>query len=186
MNPFKKLFYQKFHRQNLAVLNQLSRENLINTLKKIDALAKEEGEFRDYFAYSYIIRIAELLCEQQSESIQILPQRKIPKSLKQALNYIHAHYATLDGIEEVAPHCNITGTYLARIFKKFLLCTPNAYISNLRISHAKYLLNTGKNITEACYESGFSNYTYFISKFKALTGTTPAKFKKMAELELSY
>ena len=123
------------------------------------------------------------MCEQQSESTGKLPQRKIPQSLKMALNYIHANYTSLTGIEEVAAHCSITGTYLARIFKKFLLCTPNAYVSNLRISHAKYLLNAGKNITEACFDSGFTNYTYFISKFKASTGTTPANFKKITERE---
>lgn len=184
INPFTKLFYgQKGANRNLVVFDRLSRETLINTLKKIDVLANEENEFRDFFAYSYIIRIAELICEQQSESAGALPQKKIPQSLKQALNYIHAHYTSLDGIEEVAAHCNITGTYLARVFKKFLLCTPNEYISNLRISYAKYLLNSGQNITEACYNSGFSNYTYFISKFKAVTGTTPAKFKKIAEDE---
>lgn len=183
-NPFSKLFYgKKTLNQNLVVLNPLSLESLINALKRIDALANEKDDFRDFFAYSYIIRIVELICEQQSENTRILPQKKIPQSLRQALDYIHTHYTSLEGIDEIATQCNITGTSLARVFKKYLLCTPNEYISNLRISHAKYLLNTGMNITEACYNSGFSNYTYFISKFKAITGITPAKFKKMSESE---
>ena len=178
INPFTKIFYdRKAPNRNLVILNNLNREAIIDILKKIDALANEKSEFRDFLAYSYIIRIAEIICEQQSENTTALPPRKIPQALKDALNYIHAHYTTLGGIDEISENCNITGTYLARLFKKFLLCSPNEYISELRISHAKYLLQSGSNLTDACYNSGFSNYNYFISKFKTVTGTTPAKWK---------
>lgn len=178
INPFTKLFYnQKATNRNMVIFNNLNRETMIDILKNIDSLANEKSEFRDFLAYSYIIRIAEIICEQQSENTTTLSPQKIPQSLNRALNYIHAHYTTLSGIDEISEKCNMTGTYLARMFKKFLLCSPNEYISNLRISHAKYLLQSGCNLTEACYNSGFSNYTYFISKFKTVTGTTPAKWK---------
>ena len=52
------------------------------------------------------------------------------------------------------------------------------YMTKQRISYAKYLLANGESVTDACFKSGFNNYNYFISKFKSIIGTTPAKFKK--------
>lgn len=178
INPFSKVFHnQNTTNKNFVTFNDISREEVVDLLKKIDQLSHNSNEFRDFLAYSYIIRIAELICDSQVNNNTNLHLKKTPATLKTALNYIHANYTSICGIEEVAKHCDITGTHLARLFRKFLACSPNEYISNLRISHAKYLLQSGCNLTEACYDSGFSNYTYFIYKFKSVTGTSPAKWR---------
>ena len=178
INPFSQVFHnQNTPDRNLVVFDEQSKEEVIDLLKKIDTISNSEGDFRDFLTYSYIIRIAELICDSQSNSNINFHIKKPPITLKTALNYIHSNYTSICGVEEVAKHCSITATHLARLFKKFLSCSPNEYISNLRISYAKYLLQNGSNLTEACYNSGFSSYTYFISKFKAVTGTSPSKWK---------
>lgn len=94
-----------------------------------------------------------------------------------ALNYIHSNFTTPVTIAEISEYCGISSTYLARMFKKFYLCRPMEYVTKLRITYAKDLLKKGVSVTEACYDSGFSDCKYFTAKFKAVTGTTPYQYK---------
>ena len=137
-------------------------------------LAEEEGV--GTFAYGSILQLLALLAGAKAEGMELTAAR-IPAKLRAAVEYIHSNFTTLSGIEEVAAYCGISGTYLARMFREFFHCTPNEYLNRLRISRAKYLLGNGSTLTEACYHSGFNNYTYFISKFRSAAGVTPAKFK---------
>lgn len=137
-------------------------------------LAEEEG--LTAFAYGSILQILSLLAGAKEEGKELTAAR-IPAKLRAAVEYIHSNFTTLSGMEEVAAYCGISGTYLARMFRGFFHCTPNEYLNRLRLSRAKYLLGKGSTLTEACYRSGFNNYTYFISKFRKVTGVTPAKFK---------
>lgn len=44
---------------------------------------------------------------------------------------------------------------------------------------AQKLLNQGKTATEACYLSGFNNYSNFSRSFSNITGKSPGKFQKL-------
>jgi AraC-like DNA-binding protein len=41
----------------------------------------------------------------------------------------------------------------------------------------------GRNVTEACFESGFQNYNNFITTFRKSTGYTPKQYKDMLKLK---
>ena len=161
---------------HILIPDRYSTDLLLDKLKQTEMLILSNHEQQDLLAYANVLQILGILA---SQSMQESPLAvKIPGKLKQAVAYIHSNYATLCGIEEVASFCNITNTYLSRMFQKTFQCTPNEYLNRLRISRAKYLLSTVCSLTDACYRSGFNNYTYFISKFKSITGITPAKFKE--------
>lgn len=178
-NSFSSLFYDReCGERNMVKLDRINCDIMMNKLKEIENLIHSKNEHSDILSYSYIMQIMGIINSQFNLNRNSLPVMKIPPKLKTAVDYIHQNFLTLLGVDEVATHCNVTATYLARMFKDFMFCTPNEYITNLRISHAKYLLTNGKSLTEACFDSGFNNYTYFITKFKAVTGITPSKFKK--------
>lgn len=161
-------------------LSNAGRERMIGKLREIENLIESQSPHVDVLAYAYILQIMELIAANAEGGGELVPATRIPDKLKSAIDYIHAHYLIIISIAEVAAHCGVTNTYLSRIFKHALSCTPNEYVTNLRISHAKYLLGSGSSLTEACYLSGFNNYNYFITKFKSIAGVTPAQFKKRA------
>lgn len=181
INPFTKVFHGQYvAKKNILTLNGAGREAVFNTLKKIDELAFEEN-FNEFLAYSYLIRIMDIVASSQ-DNITDSPQTTIlPPKLQAAIDYIHSNFATLEGVDEVALSLGITKTYLARLFKKFDFGTPNEYINEVRISHAKYLLDNGYSPTHACYNSGFTNYSYFVTRFKKITGTTPTRYTGTTE-----
>lgn len=149
---------------------------VLELLKQTEELILTQSGQLQILAYGNLLRMLGLLA--QGAVRQGQASVRLPEKLKAALEYIHGNYTTVSSLEEVAESCGITGTYLARLFRTVLGCTPNEYLNRLRISEAKYLLQSGSSLTEACYRSGFNNYTYFISKFKAVAGTTPAKFRE--------
>ena len=176
---FTKPFYdRKKTEKNLITPSERDRTKLFALLNQLDKLSSETYERKDILMYSLTIQIMEIIYSTFSVPQTISSETKIPKKLNEVLSYIHNNFTTLETINEVSSACNISNVYLSRIFKKHLDCTPNEYITKLRISHAKYLLSNNESITDVCYKSGFNNYTYFISKFRQMTGITPSKFAK--------
>ena len=175
-NPFTKVFFGQYaDKKDVLSLNGASRETVFNTLKKIDELAIEEN-FNDFLAYSYLIRIMDIIATSQDSVIDVPQTTILPPKLHAAIDYIHCNFATLEGVDEVALNLGITKTYLARLFKKFDFATPSEYINEVRIAHAKHLIDNGYSLSQACYNSGFANYSYFVTRFKKITGTTPSRF----------
>ena len=171
------LFYRQKDGEsvNMLVPDRKSSALILDKLKDTEDLILSGEKQTELLLYGNLLQILGMLalCTEQS-GFQLM---KIPAKMKQALEYMHSNFSSVSGIEEIAQICGVSCTYLSRMFQKNLSCTPNEYLNRLRIAEAKYLLSTGSSITDACYRSGFNNYTYFISKFKSLTGLTPAKFK---------
>lgn len=171
------LFYRQKDGEsvNMLVPDRKSSALILDKLKDTEDLILSGEKQTELLIYGNLLQILGMLalCTEQ-HGFQLM---KIPAKMKQALEYMHSNFSSVSGIEEIAQICGVSCTYLSRMFQKNLSCTPNEYLNRLRIAEAKYLLSTGSSITDACYRSGFNNYTYFISKFKSLTGLTPAKFK---------
>ena len=48
---------------------------------------------------------------------------------------------------------------------------------------AKRILEQGASVTEACYESGFNDCSYFIKCFRKSVGFTPYQYRKQVQKE---
>lgn len=176
---FTELFYDKSNSTpNIISTSEAACDSIVQKLEQIKHCVHSDNKSKDYVSWSYIIQIMDIIYSQRDNNKSHLHAQNLPPKLKNAIEYINGNFINLQTIDEVANYCGITPTYLARMFKKILDTTPNEYVTNLRIAYARHLLNQGKSITDVCYESGFNNYTYFISKFKAITGTTPSKYQK--------
>ncbi len=176
------LFYdRRLFEKNLITPDKATFGNILEKLHYIEEISNAKNRYADILIYSYFIQIAETISSAFTNSSNLAKNSKTPPKLSAAIEYMHNHFTTISGVNEVSRACNISDTYLARIFKEHIMCTPNEYITNLRISHAKLLLSNGESITDTCYKSGFNNYTYFISKFKQITGHTPSEFSKSSK-----
>lgn len=75
----------------------------------------------------------------------------------------------------------VNAAYLGQMFKKQYGESFKDYLNRIRIDAAvELLLNSDKKIYEIAEEVGYRDLDYFINKFIALKGCTPAKFRKQA------
>ncbi len=78
-------------------------------------------------------------------------------------------------VQKLAGKMNSSTTQLYRNMKEITGHSPVEFIRILRLQNAHILLNHKDiSVTEACYQSGFNNVSYFIKCFKRMFGSTPA------------
>ena len=64
------------------------------------------------------------------------------------------------------------------IFKEYLNQTPNAYLTEYRISKSVELLaNPDLSVTEIAMQCGFSGSSYFTETFRKAIGCTPSDYR---------
>ncbi len=71
--------------------------------------------------------------------------------------------------------------YIRTHFKKIVGKTPVEFLTELRIKHAKTLINIYQNsipLMDIAINCGFDDYIYFSRKFKEVVGVSPQVYKK--------
>lgn len=68
--------------------------------------------------------------------------------------------------------------HVSRMLKKYYNISPSEYVNELRLNHALNLMMTSNlNITEICYECGFSNLSWFYSLFEKKFKKCPTRYR---------
>jgi AraC-like DNA-binding protein len=90
----------------------------------------------------------------------------------------HFHNADLD-LNQAAQEAALSRFYFARFFKQRTGQTFCAFLSSVRLSHAKeMLLKTDLSIINIARDCGFSSLSTFFRIFKAETGYTPSQYRE--------
>jgi YesN/AraC family two-component response regulator len=114
-----------------------------------------------------------------SEQTQIsYDNSNMAEAAAKALSYIEKNYDRQIGMMDVAESCHISYSYFSRNFSKWTGVKFNDYLLNFRINKArKLLLCSSESITSISISCGFENISYFIKKFRQVTGYTPKDFR---------
>ncbi len=100
------------------------------------------------------------------------------RMVRQAMAYIHTHYAEPIDRSDLARHLNINEQYLTRCFNREIGVSPIVYLNRCRIEQAKRMLEQGKySITQVALSSGFSNQSYFSRIFQREVGVSPRAYQ---------
>ncbi len=131
--------------------------------------------------YPRIVQQKELVANTAFVLADLIAKKEVasPKKIvRDAMNYIRAHYNENITLTNVAEHINISKNYLCDIFKKELNITFINYVMNMRIEKAKELLTTtDMKMYEIAETVGYHDYAYFSQIFKRHTGTTLSTYR---------
>ncbi len=106
--------------------------------------------------------------------------KQCPEKIVRARNRIERRYFDSSlSIESLADELKISTSYLRREFSRAYGLSPIAFLSSVRISHAKNMLESGYlSISEIAEQSGFSSASYFIQVFHKTVGVSPDKYRR--------
>jgi AraC family transcriptional regulator len=103
---------------------------------------------------------------------------KPPRWLKQAREFLDAHFSDNFTFSDVAISVGVHPVHLAREFRRRYRCTLGEYTRRLRIDFAcRELAKPDSSLVEIALTSGFSSQSHFSTIFKRLTGVTPADYR---------
>lgn len=94
-------------------------------------------------------------------------------------DYIENNVNSMTQVSEIASSCNIDSSYMSRLFKKYMDCTPNQYLKKILVEQSLQLLSqSDMSIKEVAEKLGFSNQYHFSSFFKKNVHISPSGFRK--------
>lgn len=107
--------------------------------------------------------------------------QKADDTLEAILTYVREHFAENIYVETVGEAMGFHPKYLSRVFKERTGINMSEYITLVRITKAKELLeNSEKSVGEIGEEVGFENRTTFFRSFKKLEGISPNEYRKIS------
>jgi two-component system response regulator YesN len=104
--------------------------------------------------------------------------RYTPKITK-AVEYINAHFDKLISTAALSKMLDLTPNYFSAVFKRETGVSFNAYLNNVRLKSAAYLLeHTGLLVYEIAGQCGFHDYIYFSQVFKRAYHCSPRAYRE--------
>ena len=125
-----------------------------------------------------------ILTDTSSSSANMLPDDSDIHQMDDIITFIHEHFAEELSVPELAERAMLSTYHFIRVFKNYTGFTPHEYVSNIRITTARYLLKTTTlSVKDICFRTGFSCESVFCTAFKNKTGMTPAKYRSLASTD---
>ena len=154
------------------------------TKKKVGERLKSISKLNKFDQFVELINIFQYLSK-STEFIKLDVRPITSKSiLKQQDRMLEIYRHVEENFKEkidtsiIANKTNLSVPAFCRYFKRTTKLTYTDFVNQYRITHAKKCLLQGTNVSEACFESGFENLSYFNRTFKKVTGVSPSTFKK--------
>ena len=179
---FGAFFERKQGRGNVipsSVAKELGIHALLSTMK---APENEDDADGDILLQCKIVELLLLL----KKALPMAEKNPIPsresKTTTAVVEYINAHLTEELTTSGIADALFLDKSYLCREFKKNTGATISQYVTKKRICAAINLMSAGVSCTDACYRSGFGNYSSFYKYYRRYTDAIPAEAKiKKAE-----
>ncbi|MBE6650603.1 MAG: AraC family transcriptional regulator [Ruminococcaceae bacterium] len=126
---------------------------------------------------SYLFTVMALL--RRNTDIKTATTERYFDKISHVISIINNEYFVNCPLEEYADICNMSKYHFLRVFKSITGCSPIEYKNQIRLEHAKELLeNTTYSVSEIGKRTGFMSDAYFCDAFKRKTGMSPGQYRK--------
>lgn len=99
--------------------------------------------------------------------------------VRQAEKLVRENYNKPIGLAQIADELNITPNYLSSLFTKYKKTSFTKYITDIRLSAAKEMLDRpGITVKEAAFKLGYMSSRHFTRLFREKYGMPPSDYRK--------
>ena len=138
-----------------------------NELKLVHCMLQDEqSKIKNTNSFSEVKKIVDNFVNYIYDELDY-DKRKFSKGVEQAVEYIKKYYSNAISLDEVAKSANLNPEYLSRVFREETGSNYSAYLTDVRLKQAAYLLsNTSLRVQKIAEEVGYPNVSYFSTIFK--------------------
>jgi AraC-like DNA-binding protein len=122
--------------------------------------------------------LAELISRHASWRPEPKRARVDERVITQAKAYIDEHYGENIALETLAATVHMSAFHFSRMFRERVGLPPHTYLTQVRINHAKTLLDDGLPPVEVALATGFAQQSHLNRAFKRIVGVTPGQYRK--------
>ncbi len=99
------------------------------------------------------------------------------KRLEEIFEYVNTNYSQHISIGEISAQVGLTENSFCRFFKKMTSKNFIGFVNEYRIGKAvEFFQENHTNISEAVYQTGFNDPSYFARQFKKYQGVSPSNY----------
>lgn len=151
------------------------RKKLFQLASNLERSLAEPGFGREIISQADLLRLLVEIGRCRIQRDATLPSPTMPenKRILEILRYLDENLSEATDIEKIAETFYISKYYLMRLFHKEVGTTIHGYLTQKRLTQAREWIRSGMSATEACYRSGFRNYSSFTRAYSKYFGTTP-------------
>jgi AraC family transcriptional regulator len=135
------------------------------------------------YAESLANLLAVHLLRNYSDHPELIEAEKVsvaPRSVIQAMKYIHQNYPGDVSLADIAKAAHLSAYHLTRVFKKAAGVSPHQYLIQVRVNSARSLLTAGagdRSLAEIAAAVGFADQSHLTRHFKRMLGITPKQLR---------
>ena len=150
-------------------------------MKELEILQREKPVGYEMEEYALIYRILRCLYMAYEYGRQTIPSTydtniQIQRNMT---SYIHEHYGSKIGLEDIADAGQVSKSTCIRLFQKYTGKSPIDFLNTYRLQmSAEKLVTTSEQITEIAYSCGFGQPSYFNRLFLKEYNMTPNQYRK--------
>jgi len=155
-----------------------------DTKRQAGELLKSLPALSEFQQLITLLRVLDLLSH-SSDSVDLEARPvsdgaviKEQQRLHLVYRFVEENYHHEIDVHEVAELCCLTMPAFCRYFRKASGHTFTDFLNKYRINQACKMLMLDKQVGEACYASGFNNFSHFSKTFRKFTGQNPLTYKK--------
>ena len=157
----------------------MEKSDLYRTLVNLEFACTHEGYARDLYCQVVFLEfMIQLNRASLANRVQYLPPATGDRRILTIMDYINSHLMEEITVDAIAEACYISRYHLMHLFKGETGYTLFDYISEKRLALARDLLKAGTPVTEACFGSGFKNYSTFFRAYKKHFHVSPSEAVK--------
>ena len=114
-------------------------------------------------------------------SLEVVPQNDLSRGMSDLIRYIILHVTEPLSLDDLANAFHVSKFYMLREFKSYTGISVHQYVMIRRIQVSQDLIRHGAKPKDACFHSGFMDYSSYYRAFKARTGMSPEQYRQSVQ-----
>lgn len=163
---------------NLIPSSIVKQYHLDDFIHHIFKLAQEGGQENDVITQCVVVELLASIKKATTQTPVVGPAEKAAPKVNALLEYINENLEKALNLDALAAKFFMSKYHMCHIFKETTGFSINQYISMKRVIFAHSLIAAGCSTTNACFQSGFNDYSTFYKAYRKFMQCSPQSSKQ--------